>query len=708
MKINKRKIGVLLCCMVLLLSVLPAYAKESDDDVALDTYSIKIGYFEDDALHKGQSDTAVKSGYGYDYFHTISKYTGWKYEYVYGTKEEIYESFLNGEIDIVDDVIKTPEREKQMLFSDHPMGEEQYYIYIRENDENIEFDNAQSLNKKKIAVTEDNMDLALLKDYFESHKVKCDLVSCKNTEEQLSKLENQDVDAIIATNGFNESGYEPAFYIGSQPFYFAISKNRSELLTQLNTAHSAILELNPNFNSQLQDKYYKHSVIRTTLNSIESDWLTNHSTIRVGYRQNTMPFCDYDKDHHSDVGLLSDVLTELSGDLGISFDTTPYTDSDEMLTDLENGTIDIVFPVADNEWISEQQGFIQTSSLIEDRFSLVYFGDYKGYSAYKKFGYAKGSPAQKAYLMEHQLLDDATEYPTLEDCLSALKSGDIECIVMNADVWNYYKNSNAKFEQYNSVYLDKNVGYSFAVSYDNTILYSILESEINKLDRSLLIESLNRHSQVAEDYSIGNFIRYHLVLSILIFIAIISVAVVFLLKHQKTKYKNEYLKFSSEHDALTGVYNRTAFNAITKSLVGATKPFCITIVDIDNFKTINDTRGHDVGDLVIKAVADSLSNMVRSEDKVIRFGGDEFILILSGLTQENQNVLREKMRNVNKQLLKGENDLPPVSLSSGGAFTTTGYSDELFKQADNALYLIKKAGKGDCGFGDQELEKKPE
>ncbi len=90
---------------------------------------IRVGYFSDNIFHFGQSDIEFKKGYGYEYYAMLAKYTGWNYEYCYGSWTEILDEFLKGNIDIIDDVSITPERKQQMLFSSLPMGEEHYYIF---------------------------------------------------------------------------------------------------------------------------------------------------------------------------------------------------------------------------------------------------------------------------------------------------------------------------------------------------------------------------------------------------------------------------------------------------------------------------------------------------------------------------------------------------------------------------------------------------
>ena len=89
----------------------------------------------------------------------------------------------------------------------------------------------------------------------------------------------------------------------------------------------------------------------------------------------------------------------------------------------------------------------------------------------------------------------------------------------------------------------------------------------------------------------------------------------------------------ARRDSLTGLYNRRYFFAVMKPYFTDNKDFVVAMIDIDNFKKINDTLGHDVGDEVIILLSDILRSSVSSYDLVSRFGGDEFCLVLKRISQ---------------------------------------------------------------------------
>jgi diguanylate cyclase (GGDEF)-like protein len=159
----------------------------------------------------------------------------------------------------------------------------------------------------------------------------------------------------------------------------------------------------------------------------------------------------------------------------------------------------------------------------------------------------------------------------------------------------------------------------------------------------------------------------------------------------------EMLERKAERDALTGIMNRGAFDQTAGLLQGKEQPIALLVVDIDNFKLINDTYGHKTGDQILQKVARLLHGSFRSSDSVARFGGDEFAVIMSEMTKECHQIIRKKVEGMNTILQHPDDGLPPVSLSIGIAYGD-GYSQKLFEEADAALYEVKRNGRCGCAL----------
>lgn len=161
--------------------------------------------------------------------------------------------------------------------------------------------------------------------------------------------------------------------------------------------------------------------------------------------------------------------------------------------------------------------------------------------------------------------------------------------------------------------------------------------------------------------------------------------------------KIEYMAY---YDDLTDLPNRFLFNERVNVSIKSSKerknPIYVLFMDLDNFKSVNDTIGHDGGDYVLKAVAENLKARVRKKDTVARFGGDEFMILLNGV--KNQNELCQIADNIMSIFSKPINIHGQEFFISGSAgistYPTDGEDPEtLIKNADTAMYEAKSKGK---------------
>ena len=209
------------------------------------------------------------------------------------------------------------------------------------------------------------------------------------------------------------------------------------------------------------------------------------------------------------------------------------------------------------------------------------------------------------------------------------------------------------------------------------------------------------HSVLIVDILIAHqFIHYDNVAMMIMFNAPCIVAVCFMHYVMENVYFDRYLvneKLESlvVHDQLTGVYNRNKFKKISDAeteefTICQEKPLSIVMVDLDFFKKINDQYGHESGDIVLKHTAKVLVDSVRTSDYVIRWGGEEFIIILTGCNRERAIDIAEKIR-VNIE--NSENTVCPVTASIGVAEYVGGSYHDVIECADVALYKAKKNGR---------------
>ena len=158
------------------------------------------------------------------------------------------------------------------------------------------------------------------------------------------------------------------------------------------------------------------------------------------------------------------------------------------------------------------------------------------------------------------------------------------------------------------------------------------------------------------------------------------------------------LRYKAETDALTDLLNREAFEQLKLRFQDAPQPLTLMLIDVDVFKSINDNYGHETGDRALIRTANLLRENFRAQDHVLRIGGDEFAILLEDIQADRTEIIRDKVERINWTLQHPQNDLPKFSLSVGVAFSEQGYNDELFRQADQALYQTKENGRCGCTF----------
>jgi len=153
-------------------------------------------------------------------------------------------------------------------------------------------------------------------------------------------------------------------------------------------------------------------------------------------------------------------------------------------------------------------------------------------------------------------------------------------------------------------------------------------------------------------------------------------------------------------DALTGLFNRRHFDqslaaAIAHALRHA-EPLCLIMADIDRFKRVNDLHGHLAGDVVLKTLGGAMAELVRRDDILVRFGGEEFAMILPATTIDEAVLCAERMRQAVDTLSVPIGEQAPihVTLSLGVAsFLWDETTDSLIAAADAALYRAKQLGR---------------
>jgi diguanylate cyclase (GGDEF)-like protein len=206
----------------------------------------------------------------------------------------------------------------------------------------------------------------------------------------------------------------------------------------------------------------------------------------------------------------------------------------------------------------------------------------------------------------------------------------------------------------------------------------------------------------------GGQVRYSMAALTLLFLSVVVrssletsrlIASVFATQAKNLELTEE-LHHQATHDSLVNLVNHGEFKRRLASVASALKlrhePYALLFVDLDNFKTVNDTGGHAAGDEILQRVANTLRQHIRADDTAARVGGDEFVLLLQRCPKEQAARIAENILKSIASLTVGSSGKARLSASIGVAYTDAGEYDAetILRAADAACYAAKSGGRG--------------
>ena len=509
---------------------------------ALSTESevIRVGYYENELFEEGARDGAVKSGYAYEYYRKLSEYTGWRYEYVYGSYGELYDMLLRGEIDLLAGLAWRQERMGLIGYPDEPMGSESYNLLKHDYDVDVTADPA-TLSGRKIGVLESAM-VGVLESYLREHDVSAYVVSFADYEELFSAFDNGEVD-ILAAEGdgaYDRHNAEVIGVFGESEYYLCVNAERDDILRDLNTAQARLFSDDPTYIATLRAKYYRQSISSRAFSPYEKIWLGAHNMIKVGYLENYLPYSDTDEQGEVD-GIVRDIIPEMLEGLGITgieIDYRGFKSYDDMIAAVNEGAIDAAFPVGGGLYYSEENGIYQTRAVASSATELVYTGEY---SDEKLLSFAVNENNRMQYYYVKTNFPDAevTLYPSIDACLQAVLSGKAGCTTLNGLRANEIL-KNSHYRELSLRQLSHRDDRCFGVKIGNEGLLQLLNRGLNVLGEDYVEDLAFSYSQGLYKYTLTDAITDNIWFFVAV-IVIIALIVIFFLVRDGKRTRREML-----------------------------------------------------------------------------------------------------------------------------------------------------------------------
>ncbi len=629
----KRSISVLLSVMLLLCVLIPGTvsAKERGTKV------VRVGWYES-AFHR-TDQFGRRSGYGYEYQQRVAIYTGWTYEYVEGSWSELLEMLIAGELDLLSDVSYTPERAEKILYSAEAMGSEGYHVFIAPGNTEIRPDDFTTLDGKRVGVNKSSIQEQLFIDWCREHNVEAEIIELtEKTPVLLNMLAAGELDALVTLDTYgNTENIVPVCKIGDAESYFGININRPDLKQDLDIAMNRLLEDNRDYNQQLTERFNRAGAVSSFLTSDEKEWVEAHETIRVGYRDNFLPFCGKNEEKQELTGALADFLDfaeDCQKNARLNFETRAFSTQADALQALEEGEIDCVFPMSLSSYDGEQLGVITTDPMVRsEMYAAVRTTDHQGIDRNQELTVAivQGSPSYEAFVKDYFPVWHIAYYPDSESALQAVAAEQADCSLL----------SNYRISRLSEILVkygltplttDEVMYAAFAVKRENDSLYSILNKVIRLYPETELNSSLTKYGFREEKVGFVEFVRDNWALFLAVASIVIVIILLLVLRNLRVTARDRegrQIISETERDSLTGLYNWNYFLAYANRLFreNPEKRMDAVSINIDHFHSINALHGREYGDSILRELGGLVRDILQGKDSIAsRYHGDRFVI----------------------------------------------------------------------------------
>ena len=518
--LTRKSVCALLSLLLLLSAVLPVKAVAETAPIKI----IRVGSFEDTFNYCNEK--GARKGYGYELLQTLSGYTGWQFEYVTCDWSDCFEKLKNDEIDIMGGISYTEDRAEEMLFSDEPMGEEKYYLYVDLSRADISASNFKTLNGKKVGVLMGTEPEVMLTEWEEKYGLKTQHVNISNNEDVKQKLANHEIDCFVSLEEsyWAELGISTITRVGKSSIYYVLNKDRSDLKEELDNAMSTLDEEAPFYTADLCKRYFSLDY-KPILTGEEKAWLRKHGAIRMGFLTSDRGVSTYDPATGEITGTITDYIqfaTDCLGNQELEFHLVGYDDKEAELNALKSGEIDMIFHFDQSPNLAEEYRVACTNTTWTSNMMAVTNKQLFIENEVNRVAVPQNKISLTRYIAFYYPQWEIVDCDTQEDAIKLVKDGQADCFVTGiSSEGNYSK----KYGFY-SVPLPNPANSCFAVKSGNRSLLSILNKTIKAMPANMLTSSLAMYKSSSRKVTLIDFIKDNFFMVLLV--SSIAVAVVLL------------------------------------------------------------------------------------------------------------------------------------------------------------------------------------
>ena len=440
----------------------------------------------------------------------------------------------------------------------------------------------------------------------------------------------------------------------------------------------------------------------------EQQWLIDNPVIKLGIDRAFPPFGSITEDNEY-IGFTADYMDLISSKLGIEFEILKDASWNETIDLAKSGKIDMIAGLVNTaerqDYLHFSPSYVKTPTIIfNDGLKNGYFGTLEKLKD-KTVAVEQGSFASVTL---------SKEYPTIKQlhventelALSIVAANRADAYIGNAAAGSYLIKKLGLNNLFYSGTTPYYSNHSIGITRPNKILESIINKALASIDqptRDAIAEKwfgMQIHPQIRRSTAIG------LTIAGVIALILLATWINILYRTRKALRTSEGLvRHQANIDSLTGLINRRymydILSAETSEPSAKDNEFALLFLDLDEFKEVNDTLGHNIGDELLKSVAERLQNCVRISDTVGRLGGDEFTIILQQVSQKS--VIEQLAKKICKSLstefrIQGHSINVSTSIGITRFPQDAATADDLLINADQAMYACKNNGRNGYSF----------
>ncbi len=442
-------------------------------------------------------------GYAAEYLDTLSQYAGWKITYTqYSSISEMINALEQGDIDIASGFNHTPEREEKFLFSDRSMNHTYLSLIVRKEDPRYFYGALETLNGMTVGLQYNSNFSEQYLTWAKKAGIDSTIKYFYTEEAELNALENGTIDGTVTTWVQEDKRFRPVAEFYPIYSYFILPKNRNKLKAQLDIAMETLTVFNPNFETELYNKYllYGSSYI-PDLTQKEQEYIKQHPIIRVAVQSHDAPYSEVSK-NGTITGIIPEFFNRLASVSHLYFQYIAGGTESETETLVKNGGAEILGLSAANIFDAQANGLMITNSYAS--ISLVQVSRKGTEKVIRASTTSRDLSHAQDVLISEGTLPMLTARENASACFQDLESGDANAIIVDMAAASWLLNRSRASDYVIFSLPDSNWNASAAVSNTQSVLFSILNKAIYSTGN--VFDEIVTHQTMQDSIDTANFL----------------------------------------------------------------------------------------------------------------------------------------------------------------------------------------------------------